>query len=282
MHWLVFSIGSVLLFSLASILRRVVMKDEKTDAIASAIVFQFLGAVFIGAVAFANGFVLPPISGYYFNYFLVGFLWALATVSQFKAYHYLEASEAIIISTLEAVVIIVAAKIFLSEIFTLQMIAGTILVLTGVIVVSKTKHKIQFNRGVFYALGFCLFAGLGAVNDTFMVKNVDALSYLAVGFLLPALFLMGFQPKAVVKIKELLPLQSFAKIALLTIFYSVGAIFFVFAILNGAQVSQLGVIANSSVILTVVLATIFLGERDHLLRKVICSILVTIGVLLLR
>lgn len=282
MDWIVFSIGSVLLFSLSSILRRVIMKDDKTDAIASSIVFQFLGAILIGIFAFSQGFVIPPLSGYYINYFLVGFLWGLATFFQFKAYHYLEASEAIIISTLEAVVIIVAARIFLGEVFTLPMVIGTLLVLAGVIIVSKTKQKMQFNRGIFYALGFCIFAGFGAVNDTFMVKSVDAMSYLAIGFLLPALFLMVIQPKAVLKIKELLPLQSLTKIILLTFFYSLGAILFVFAILHGAQVSQLGVINNSTVIITVILATIFLGERDHLLRKIVSTILVFAGVLLLR
>ncbi|HSA83977.1 MAG TPA: DMT family transporter [Patescibacteria group bacterium] len=282
MDWIVFSVSSVFLFSLASILRRVVMKDDKTDAIASSIVFQFLGAVFIGMFAFSQGFVLPQLTGYYLNYLFVGVFWGLATFFQFKAYHYLEASEAIIISTLEAVVIIIAAKIFLSEIFTLPMVIGTLLVLAGVIIVTKTKHKMQFNRGVLYALGFCLFAGLGAVNDTYMVKSVDAMSYLSIGFLLPALFLMIIQPKAIIHIKALLPLQSFRKIVLLTLFYSLGAILFVFAILHGAQVSQLGVIANSSVILTVLLATLFLGERDNLLRKCLATILVFVGVILLR
>lgn len=159
MDWFVFAISSVLLFSLASILRRVVMKDENIDVIASAIVFQFLGAVLIGIFAFSQGFIPPSITEYFVNYFLVGFLWAMATVCQFQAYRYLEASEAIIISTLEAIVIIVAAKIFLHEVFTPQMIIGTMLVLTGVIVISKTKHKMQFNRGVLYALGFCFFGG---------------------------------------------------------------------------------------------------------------------------
>lgn len=282
MDWFVFSIISVFLFSFASILRRVVMKDDKSDAIASSIVFQFLGAVFIGIFALTRGFVLPPFSEYYINFFLVGFLWALATFFQFKAYHYLEASEAIIISTLEAVVIIIAANFFLKEIFTLQMLIGTLLVLTGVIVISKTKKKFSFSKGIFYSLGFCLFAGLGAVNDTYMVKNVDSMSYLSIGFLLPVFFLMLFSPKSVYKIKDVLRFTNFKKIFLLTFFYAFGAITFVYAILHGAQVSQLGPIANSSVILTVLLATIFLGERDHLLKKCISTILVFAGVLLLR
>lgn len=258
------------------------MKDDKSDAIASSIVFQFLGAIFIGIFAFSRGFVIPPFSEYYLNFFLVGFLWALATYCQFKAYHYLEASVAIIISTLEAIVIILAATFFLKEVFTIQMVIGACLVLAGVIAISKTKKKMAFNRGIFYSLGFCLFAGLGAVNDTFMVKRVDSMSYLSIGFLLPVFFLLLFSPKSMYKIKEVLQFTNFKKIFLLTFFYAFGAIAFVYAILHGAQVSQLGTIANASVILTVLLATLFLGERDHVMRKIVCSVLVTIGVILLR
>lgn len=282
MDWFHFAIISVIGFSLAAVLRRILMKNDKTDAVVAAIVFQVLGAVIIGIFAFTRGFVFPVYPEYYLNYFLVGFLWAAATVFQLKAYHYLEASEAIIIGTLESVVIILAANFFLKEVFTLPMVIGASLVLTGVIVISKTKKKMTFNRGVFYSLGFCLFAGLGVINDAFMVKSVDPMSYLAIGFLLPALFLIVFSPQSLRKMKTVFNSSYLKKIVPLTVFYALGSITFVYAILQGAQVSQLGPISNSSIILTVLLATVFLGERDHLLRKCIATVLVFAGVLLLR
>lgn len=282
MDWFIFAILSVLGISLANIFRRVVMKDDTTDAIASSIVFQFLGSVFVGIFAFSQGFILPPLEGYYMNYLLVGVLWALATFCQFKAYQYLEASEAIIISTLEAVVIIIASIIFLGDVFTLKMLIGTIFVLLGIVFVYKKENKMIFSRGILYALGFCLFAGLGVVNDTFMVKRVDPMSYLSIAFLLPVFFLMLFKPQSIPKIKEVLRFTNFKKIFLLTLFYAFGAITFVFALTSGANASQLGPISNSSVIVTVLLATIFLKERDHLMKKIFCAILVFIGVLLLK
>ncbi len=282
MQWIVFALISVFGFSLAAIFRRVLMQDDKTDAIASSIVFQFLGAVFIGIFALSKHFIVPSFSEYYLNYFFVGFLWAVATFFQFKAYHYLEASEAIIISTLEAVVVIIAANFFLKEVFTIQMFIGTCLVLSGVILTSKTTKKITFNKGILYSLGFCLFGGLGAVNDTYMVKRVaDPMTYLSIGFLLPVFFLIVLRPQSISKIKEVIAFANLKKIFLLTFFYTVGAVTFVFAILRGAEVSQLSPISNSSIILTVLLATIFLGERDHILRKCISTLLVFIGVLLL-
>jgi uncharacterized membrane protein len=115
-----------------------------------------------------------------------------------------------------------------------------------------------------------------------MVKSVDPMSYLSIGFFLPALFLLILRPQSVYKIKDVLQFANFKKVLLLTFFYSVGSITFFYAILHGAQVSQLGPISNSSVILTVLLGTLFLGERDHIVKKIICTILVFIGVVLLR
>ena len=283
MDWFIFAILSVLGVSLANIFRRVVMKGDKTDAIAAAIVFQFLGSVIVGIFALTQGIVIPPVSEYYLNYIFVGLFWALATYFQFKAYQYLEASEAIILATLEAVVIIVVSIIFLGDVFTLKMLIGTIFVLLGVIFIYLEGKKMVFNRGVVFSLLFCLFAGLGVVNDTFMVKRVaEPMSYLSIGFLLPVFFLILFRPQSIAKIPEVLKFNNFKKLFLLTFFYTFGAITFVYALVRGAQASQLSPISNSSVIVTVLLATIFLKEKDHLLRKVICASLVTIGVLLLR
>jgi len=40
----------------------------------------------------------------------------------------------------------------------------------------------KFNRGVLYALISATTAGIAIVNDTFMLKHVDTLSYLVIGF----------------------------------------------------------------------------------------------------
>ena len=57
---------------------------------------------------------------------------------------------------------------------------------------------------------------------------------------------------------------------------------FYFAIKEGGEASQVNTIAQAQVVLTVLFSAMFLNERDHLLKKFFCAILVTIGVLLLR
>jgi drug/metabolite transporter (DMT)-like permease len=282
MSWFVLSIIYVLFASIANILRKMLLRDEKSDAVGPAIIFQVMGSVIIAVFAFWHGFVFPPITKYPINFFLLASLWGLATLCLFKAYQYIEASEATIVITLEAVVTIVAAGLILHEIFTFVNIIGTAFIIFAVVYLSYTSSKITFNKGVLYAIGYAVFAGLAVVNDAFMLKHVDVLSYLTLGFLLPGLFLMAIYPKVMMRPKQLLQPVLLKKNFIFTLPFALSAVAFYHAIAYGGEASQVNTIAQASVVLTVIFAAIFLKERDHLLKKCVCAILVTIGVLLLR
>ena len=70
MDWFTLTLLSVLGTTLANIFRKVAMKDDKSDVLASSIIFQLLGAGIIGSVAMIHGFVFPPISSYPLNFLL--------------------------------------------------------------------------------------------------------------------------------------------------------------------------------------------------------------------
>lgn len=43
---------------------------------------------------------------------------------------------------------------------------------------------------------------------------------------------------------------------------------------------QVSTVVRSSIILTVILSTIFLGERDNIVKKIVGAMLTTVGVIL--
>src|ERR1700722_10657110 len=104
MSWFILSLIYVFLGSFANILRKILLRDDKSDAIGSAILFQLMGAVIIGIIAYVHGFILPPIQTYSLNFLFTAGFWGLSTLTVFKAYQYIEASEVTIITTLEAIV----------------------------------------------------------------------------------------------------------------------------------------------------------------------------------
>jgi uncharacterized membrane protein len=140
----------------------------------------------------------------------------------------------------------------------------------------------HLNRGVWYALASSLCGGIAITNDTFILQTTDVYSMLVIGWLTPSLFLLATNPKIIKKISYFFSYEKFMKMFLMTLFYTFSGIAFYLAIAMGGQASQVTPIGQASIITTIILAAIFLRESDHLIKKIIAAILVTLGVLLLR
>lgn len=282
MNWLYFAFLCVGFGAIANIFRRILMKHNKSDAFAFAIVHRLLAGILVTFIAFINGFIFPPLADFPFNFAVQALLWGLATVFLLKANQYLEASQTTIIATIAIIVTVISAFFFLGEMITYQRIIGTMLIITAVIYVSKSMVKFTFNKGVLYTLGFAICSGLAITNDTFLLRHTEAISYLAVSFFLPLFFLPLLQPKSLKHIKPIFSKSLFPKMFLFTIAYAFSAVFFFLAIKAGAEANQISPISQSTVIITVLLAAILLKEHNYLFKKVLSAFIVFIGILLLH
>lgn len=284
MDWFILAIIAVFTGSASFLLQRVLMKDDKSDAFTYAIVFQILCAIFLGVFSSFNGFSFPNIMDLKFNYLLVGVLYAGGALASFQAYKTLEASQVSIIAATSPLWTIIGALFFLQESFTSLQFIGSLLVLLAIILVNYTKRGIAFNQGTIYALLFAIFFGIALVNDKYIlnVSPADALSYTTIAFALPALIMIIIRPFVFKKMKVFLQPKILKNMLIMSFLYSVSAAAFFIALDSGANASQLGAINKSSVIVTIILAALFLKERGHLVKKIIAALLVTIGVILLR
>lgn len=280
MTWFYLSILSALGAAIGNIFARLRMQDDRTDGITVGVAFQFLGALIVGIFALLHGFVLPPISQYPINFLLQATLWGLSTITFFKTAQYLEASDSSIILSLSSIVAVIAAVTLIGEHFGAPYMIGTLLVMAATVILFFESTKRQFNKGVLYALAHSLTAGIATVNDGFMLHHSDTLSYLTIGWLTPGIFLLLVKP-GILKQAVFIRPSFVLKIVPYTFFYAIGGMAYFFAISLGGQVSQASMITQMSTILTVLMGIIFLKERDHLTKKVLCAVLVTIGVILL-
>jgi bacterial/archaeal transporter family protein len=284
MNWLIYALISVVSLSVSNVLQRVLMKDDKSDAYAYSVVTQFFCAAITGLFAVWKGFTLPPITQLPLNFLLMAALYGLGTVFIFKALKMIEASEVTIITTTRSIVTIISALIVLHETFNLSKIIGTTLILGAVFFISKTKStNLKFNKGVLWAFAMALCYGLAVTNDTFILRHMtNVYAYTSISFLLPGLFLLIINPGTVKKLGFLSQTRVLRNMFLMTLLYSTAAIAFFSALGAGANASQIGPINQSSVILTVLLAAIFLKERDVLWKKLLSTLLVFFGVILLK
>lgn len=282
MTWLLYTLAGVFFFAIFYILSRTFLKEKNSDPIIYAIVFNLVCAVLIATVALKNGFLLPDFHRYALNLGLMTILYTGSQILVFKASKVIEASEFIIFSSTRALWTILVALLFLGEPFNLSKIVGTILILFSVVFVSLKKKGIKLQKGHWYAFGAAFCIGVGLANDAYILRTSDAFTYGALAFILPGILTMLVSPSSTMKLKNYLNIKLISKILLLSVFYCIGFISIYIAYQKGGAASQIAPIGQSVVVLTVLLAALFLKERDNLLKKIIAAIIVSIGVLLLK
>jgi len=200
----------------------------------------------------------------------------------FKAYQILGASENAIISSGSAIVTIVTAMYFLGERLTVYKSLGIVLVLLSVLAVSVKKGKFSFTKGTMYALVSTASYGLGVTSDAFILRSYDAVSYTPIAFGLPAILLVLLKPAVLRSFKRLQDPVFTKNIVFLSFFYSAQAVTYYLALQSGGNASQIAPIFKANIVLTVLLAVLFLKERENLLLKVLSAGLVTAGVLFIK
>lgn len=257
------------------------MKDDKSNPYSYSVIFHFLLAFLTLIFALVKGANFSLFSGNIFILLLAGALWGACQVFLFKALQLVEASELTIVSSLRVIVTIVASIIFLNQIFTGWNIVGTLLILASTLLIVDTRKGFKLNKGFVYILVMAIFSGLAIVADSSNVQHYDVLVYSTFSNFLSGLFILAFYPTVMKQWKHFTQAGFLIKMLPLAIFSATQGILYLFALSYGGNTAQVGTIRQSSLIVTIILAVIFLKERGNLKRKFFAAALVTLGVILL-
>ena len=125
------------------------------------------------------------------------------------------------------------------------------------------------------------FAGLAIVADSANVQHYDVLAYSTFSNFLSGFFILAFYPKALRQWAHFVQPRFLIKMLPLAVFSATQGVLYLLALTYGGNTAQVGTIRQASVIVTVLLAVIFLNERGKLWHKLIAAALVTAGVFLL-
>lgn len=279
MSWLFILFINIVAISVAYLFQRLAMKKEESDPILSTIIFQFLLGCVTIPFAITQGFSWPNWAELWPYFLFSTTLYALGSIMFFKSIKLIEASEMTILGGLGAIVSVLCAYIFLQERLVSQQYFGALLVILSILLVQYRKQRFVFSKGAIFALIATSLFAFGTISDMLIIKTYDAISYAGLMSLFPGLMLCLMYPK---KVKELPKAVKTINKNLVAygIIYSVGVITFYMALAKGAMLSQVSVISKTNIVLTVILAAIFIKERDNLWRKILAAIICMVGVIL--
>lgn len=283
MTWQLFIGVSVIFYSIATLLQRFMLKESNSRPIAFAIVFQLVIAAMMGAVGWLMGDLhWPDTKALAFNLVIMVVLYTIGNIGIFRSLKTVEASKFTILFATRGLFTILASTLFLHEGLSLWQLLGALSIFAGVTVVNWQGRGISLGKGEWLALMAGLCFGLANTNDRFLLSSMSVYTFTSVGFLLPGLVLSVVYPQEAKAATAFLNKALLGKMLALCAFYAASALAFFFALQLTDNSSQIAAINLSSVIIIVLLSVIFLGERDHLLKKLVGAGLAFAGLLLIQ
>lgn len=281
MLWLLLVGLSVLLFSVNGLFHRVLMRDEKSDPYVQTVVFYTLVGFFAFIIAVFRGGFHYQFSIWQLPYFLLLTLFATAApVFAFKAIKLIEASESTILFSSQKLWTVIGAFIFLHEDFSVKKLLGTLIILSGIIIAQWKKSKFVINMGVVFALLSALSYAISEIISFQILRNFDAVSFTVYVTLLPVTALLLIKPKLIQKLSFYLQPKYALNISIVSVNDTLATLFVFFAYQVGRNAAQIAPIMSTQTILSVLLAIIFLKERNNMTNKIIGALIVVVGVIM--
>jgi transporter family protein len=278
MSWLLLLFINVIAISVASLFQRLAMKEKESDPVLSTTIFQFILGLIVLPFAISRGFVFPPLVTLWPFFLFSSVLYAIGSVLFFKSIKLIEASEMTVLAGVGAIVTMICAYFFLGERLVFHQYLGAALVLVSILIIAHRGKKFVFNKGALLALLAASFFSFATISDVLVIKSYDAISYAAMMSILPGLVLVILYPKKMLQLPKAIKTID-KNLVIYSLIYSVGVITF-YSALNKAMISQVSVVVKTNIILTVILAAIFIKENDRLGQKILAALICMAGVML--
>jgi len=279
MLWLAFAIGAALLFGINSIAHRKAVMDE--SSLSYAFLFNFMGGlVFIPFLV--KEFMLPTGVLPWLLVIIASALWSITGVVAFKSVKLVDVSVRAPLSELKIILLLILSVVFLKEVLTFEKVLGTVIIFVGFLVLHHSRKVTLFkwtDKGIKLVLLAAFLIAISSIIDKYALTFFTAGMYGGLVFLLPGLFLGVFAMRKKGRVKSLL--KNKLRWLLTAVVLSVVAYYFMLSAYKLADASLVFPIVRSATIITVLGGITFLGERKQIAKKIVATLIVLAGVVLL-
>jgi drug/metabolite transporter (DMT)-like permease len=282
MSWQVYIVISIFLLSCNGLFHRSLLKDDNSSPQAQTIIFLGIGGVIAIIIAIVRGGLNLHFPIFLiWNFLLLAVMLTPAYLLKYKAFQLIGASEVVMFSVTARLWTVAGAFFVLHEVITLKMVVGAVIILAGVMITRYEQRKFTINKGVLLVLSSAFLFGIGEINGYFILRNYDSNNFLIYSELLPVIALLLIQPKSIKKVGYYFRKDRAIKLLLLCFCDALGNLALYQAYKVGNNAAVIGPLRAMSVIVTVILATVILKERNNVKNKFIGAAVSVAGVILL-
>lgn len=283
MSWINYIFIAILLYSSFGIFQKIAATKSKNDRASS---FIFNASAVISSLIYL--LVTQQIGNLNFSstnngwliLLTICFFYALFERGRFTVLKYLDASTSSIVSEISVFIAFTGSLILYHETLSLQKIIGTLFIITSLYLLARSdskKTKITLKGFLLSCLIFS-FAGIASALDKSGASHFNSNTYNLLIWFIPLLFI--YFPK--ISTKDLAyELKHSGHTLFISGSMNAFAYLFYIKALTLTQATTVIPLIQTTTIITVILAAIFLKESNNLKRKILCAILSLIGTSLL-
>ena len=200
-------------------------------------------------------------------------------ISYFVAQKHVKAGVSTLVNNIYTPITILLATLFLNEKLTALQIVGTILLLVGMVIVSKKHHlgKFRFDKYFLLVVASGIFLGISLTAERALQKITGFTAGTILSWWMQCAFLGIIM--LVTRNKNSHTKKDIAITGVLRFFQSLSWVILLFMVGNLSLVSS---ITTFKVVLVFIAAAIFLKEREDLPRKILGSLVALVGLLLMK
>jgi uncharacterized membrane protein len=276
---IIFAVLSAISKGFEKILHKYVLVKE--DSLSYAFIWHILSSIFF-LPFFIIEFNLPKQHFAWMLVILSSILWAIVAYSGFKAYSHLEVSIKTPLGKSKMLFVLLFSVIFLKEILTLEKILGTILVFVGIIVLTYKKEK-RFgdlkNKGGKLTLISAFLMSIVLLVDKYATNFFNPGMYSFLVYFLPAIVIFPFVSNKKTELKSIFKNRFSTTIT--TTLLGAAYYYLLLKAFKLAEASTVVPIVELSTLIAVFGGVKFLKESEEIPKKIIATIIVIIGAILL-
>lgn len=214
---------------------------------------------------------------------IVSIIYAAASYYRIISNKHIDASIGVVISRLALVTSFIGAIFVFKETFQINRGIGVLLVIIGILVLALNK-KVMFKRfdtsAILMAAGAAVLFGIGSLLDGKGMDYYSASFYACITTVIPGFMIMGLQMTKRTQFKDYWAefSHNYKRIIITAIFGDIGYFFMLrsFSYLDKSLAIPL---VNMNMAFVIILSMVFLGERDHIKKKILSVLLIFIGII---
>lgn len=193
----------------------------------------------------------------------------------------LDGSTYLIIKQLSVVFMILNGFLLFKEKIIFKKVLGSLIILFSNFLIFYERRKFRFNKYIFLGIIANLFMSIALLIDVSYSNEFNLPFYVFLILIVPALLILIFEKVTIKKIKNEY-INGNKKMIVLTSFSWAIMTIAKLRIYQLGEVVESAVFCSLTVILTVIVEYFFFNQKNKLLKKVVASIMILLGILIIK